>query len=223
MCVTPGALVTTSGWPLNTADGPGLVLRREGAPYEPVPTLDLPWAVRTAQPTPERLLGELVNVGGVWDGHRIAVGNVTAIDPTATPEPAQVGTMTPGVPDRVRTAVARLAASGDLAAWRVDYTPTLRILVCVFDQTPPVADLRTTAGVEVTQCRWTRAALRAARSMHQQVPIDLLSSFGENTRPDGQPEITLEVKYVTEQLADTVEALAGLVTVQGLIRRAERP
>lgn len=222
MYVTPGTLVTTSGWPLNTADGPGLVLRREGAQYEPVPTLDPPWAVRTAQPAPERLLGALVDVRGLWDGQRIAIDEVTAADATATPERTLVGTTTPGVPDRVRTAVDRLAASGDLAAWRVDYTPARHIVVCVFDQTSPVADLRAIPGVEVTRCRWTRSALRAARSMYQQVPDELLSAFGENTRPDGQPEITLEVKYVTEQLADAVEAFTGLVTVHGLIRRAER-
>lgn len=221
MYVLPGTLVTTSGWPLTTPDGHGLVLRREGAQYEPVPTLDLPWAVRTAPPTPERLQGELVDVRGLWDGHRIAIREVTASDSPGAPERTPIGTTTPGVPDRVRTAVDHLAASGDLAAWRVEHAPTRRIVVCVFDETSPVADLRATTGVEVVRCRWTRSALRAARSMYQRVPDELLSAFGENTRPDGQPEITLEVKYVTEQLANAVEALTGLVTVHGLIRRAE--
>lgn len=125
------------------------------------------------------------------------------------------------MPDRVRTAVDHLATSGHLATWRVECTPTRRIVVCVFDETPPVAELRATTGVEGVRCRWTRSALRAARSMYQRVPDEFLSAFGENTRPDGQPEITLEVKYVTEQLANAVEALTGLVTVHGLIRRAE--
>lgn len=221
MHVSPGTLVTTTGWPLLTPDGPGLVLRREGAQYEPVPGLDLPWTVRTSMLAPVPLRGELVDVRGRWDGHQIVIDDVLAARPVPSPLPALSDSTSPGVPSRVRTAVHRLTEADVLAAWRVDYLPNRRIVVCVFDDHPAAADLLEIAGVEVTRCRWTRATVQAARSLHERVPDELLSSFGENTRVDGQPEATLEVKYVTAELAATVADLGGLVSVSGLLRPVE--
>jgi hypothetical protein len=219
--VSPGALVTTTGWPLLTPDGPGLVLRREGAQYEPVQTLDLPWTVRTSMPAPVPLRGELVDARGRWDGHQIVLDDVFAARPMPSPLPAPIDSTTPGVTSRVRAAVDRLIEADVLAAWRVDNLPSRRIAVCVFDDHPAVAELLDVGGVEVTRCRWTRETVRAARALHERVPDELLSSFGENTRPDGQPEVTLEVKYVTGELSASIANLGGLVSASGLLRPAE--
>lgn len=222
MLVAPGSRVATSGWPVVVGGERGLVLQREGTEYEPVLSLDLPWAVRTTQVAPFDVHGRLVTVIGTWDGERIDVLAAEEVQAPLAHEWTQTEPVS--VSPALIQIVRMLTEDGLVAAWRTDTTPQGGALatICAFDVEPVAAALREIEGVQVTRCPWSRTEVRDARAVHESVPPELLCSFGEETLADGRPRITLEVKYATDELVTAVDDAAGLIEIRSLIIPAPR-
>jgi hypothetical protein len=222
----PGSRVVAAGLPIVVEGETGLALAPEHAQTAPY---DSPWTVRATWPdSPELTLrpDELLKVHGIWDGSGIAVSRVTVTRKERKPRQQRAPAGRPIEPSRyalLRKALDALTAADLLAAVHTTSRSDLVGSLCVFDARTAQRVLRA-EGISVTQfrivrCRWTRTDLGTARGLYAHVPDELLSAFGEAVTEQVQPQVLLEVKLVTLDLARAVSDLpTGLVKVTPYIR-----
>ena len=222
----PGSRVVAAGLPIVVAGETGHARDPAPAPTAPYAA---PWTVRATWPdSPELTLrpDELLKVHGIWDGSGIAVSRVTVTREERKPRQQTAPAGRPIEPSRyaiLRKALDALTAADLLAAVHTTSRSDLVGSLCVFDARTAQRVLRA-EGISVTQfrivrCRWSRTELGTARGLYAHVPDELLSAFGEAVTEQVQPQVLLEVKLVTLDLARAVSDLpTGLVKVTPYIR-----
>ncbi|MGO1287286.1 MAG: hypothetical protein ACTMIC_02050 [Cellulosimicrobium funkei] len=163
---------------------------------------------------------------GIWDGSGIAVSRVTVTREEPKPLQQRASAGRPIEPSRyaiLRKALDALTAADLLAAAHTTPGSDLVGDLCVFDA-PTAQRVLRAEGIPITQfrivrCQWTRTELGTARGLYAHVPDELLSAFGEAVTEQVQPQVLLEVKLVTPDLARAVSDLpTGLVKVTPYIR-----